>query len=263
MNVGGSVDVMSSQTLAHVDQGAQINPDNTGASATQSVLVAAANNYQQLGIAGALAISGSVGAAPGADVRVINNTTKATIADGTLVNAADDVQVLAHSAENILSVAAGIAVSGEVAVGGAVAVTVVNDTTWATIGANTASTPGAGATVNAGGNVAVIAQDDTTHDAFAGAAGIGVGAAGIGASVGVLVIAKDTQAYVGNNSVVNALANSPDTLNNINQDEDTSTGTRHSGQHQGAGRAGRLEREDLHRGGRRRDSGSTRGSLAP
>ena len=43
--------------------------------------------------------------------------------------------------------------------------------------------------------------------------------------VGVLVINKDTEAYVGNNSVVNAGANSTDTLNNINQDEDTATGT--------------------------------------
>ena len=229
VNVGGSVDVMSSQTLAHIDQGAQINPNNGDTNdvpgATQSVLVAAANNYQQVGIAGAVAISGSVSAAPGADIRVVNNTTKAYIGDGTLVNAIGDVQVLAHAAENVLSIAAGIAGSGEVAVGGAVGVTVVNDTTWATIGSNTAATPGAGATVNAGGNVAVIAADDTTYNAFTGAAGIGIGAAGIGASVGVLVIGKDTEAYVGNNSIVNANANSTNTLNNINQDENTATGT--------------------------------------
>jgi hypothetical protein len=225
VNVGGSVDVMTSKTLAHIDTGAQINAVNTGASATQSVIVAAANNYQQLGIAGALAISGTVSVAPGADVRVVNNTTKATIADGTVVNANDDVRVLARAAENVLSIAAGIAGSGAVAVGGAVAVTVVNDTTWATMGANTATTPGAGAQVSAGGNVFVNAEDDTTYNAFTGAAGIGIGIAGLGASVGVLVVTKDTEAYVGNNSVVNANANSPDTLNNINQDENTATGT--------------------------------------
>ena len=188
------------------------------------MLVAAANNYQQIGIAGALSLSGTVAAAPAADVRVVNNTTKATIADGTLVNAKDDVQVLANAAENVLSVAAGIAGSGTVAVGGAVGVTVINNTTWATIGANTGMTPGSGATVNAGGNVQVLAQDDTTYDAFTGAAGIGIGVAGLGASVGVLVISKDTEAFVGNNSIVNALANSTDTLNNINQDENTATG---------------------------------------
>ncbi|MDE2506762.1 MAG: hypothetical protein KGM43_06095, partial [Planctomycetota bacterium] len=211
VNVGGSVNVLTTDTEAYVAQGAQVNSSNAGANAAQSVLVAAANNYRQIGVAGAVSISGSASVAPGADVRVVKNTTLAYIDDATTVNAARDVLVTATASENILSIAAGIGGSGEVAVGGAVAVTVLNNQTQAYIGRNATSTAG-GADVNAGGNVLVSASDDTTINAIAGSLGIGIGAVGAGASVGVISITKDTEASVGKFATVNAAANGPNSL---------------------------------------------------
>src|SRR5207248_2744380 len=112
-----------------------------------------------------------------------------------------DVIVDAKAAESMLSISAGIAGSGVVAVGGAVGVTLLNDQTWAYIG-NVATSTANGTKVNAGGNVKVGASDDTGYTAVAGALGAGIGAVGVGASVAVMVITKDTKAYVGNSATI-------------------------------------------------------------
>ena len=64
VNIGGSVHVINTTTSARVLQGAQINTDNTGASALQDVMVAAGDDYSHLGVAGALSIAGSVSVSP-------------------------------------------------------------------------------------------------------------------------------------------------------------------------------------------------------
>ncbi|WP_054763346.1 hypothetical protein [Methylomonas koyamae] len=79
-------------------------------------------------------------------------TTEAFIGAGATVKAADDVLVDARAAENYLLI--GVAVGGGIAgIGGAVTVPVINDTTNAYIGN--------GASVVAGGDVAVTSRDDT------------------------------------------------------------------------------------------------------
>ncbi|HSB87529.1 MAG TPA: hypothetical protein VLD86_14555, partial [Ilumatobacteraceae bacterium] len=64
------------------------------------------------------------------------------------------------------------------------------------------------ADLSAAGNVAISALDVSDVDAIAGAVGLGFGAAGVGASVGVTVINKDTQAWIGQNAEVDAKGNS-------------------------------------------------------
>ena len=56
--------------------------------------------------------------------------------------------------------------------------------------------------IDAGGSIAVIALDDTAASSFVGSVGIGGGAAGVGGSVSVLVISKDTRATVGDQAVL-------------------------------------------------------------
>ena len=51
------------------------------------------------------------------------------------------------------------------------------------------------------------ANNDTSVDQIAGAAGIGIAGAGIGASVSVPLITKDTSAYIGTHAQVDAMAN--------------------------------------------------------
>ena len=187
------------------------------------MLVAAANDFRQLGIAGAVAISGAVSVAPGADVRVVNNDTKATVGDQVIMNASRDVSVTAKASESMVSVAAGIAGSGTIAVGGAVSVTVLNNHTHASLG-NIAGTAANGSKISAGGNIFVNATDDTKETAVVGAAGVGIGGAGIGASVSVLVVNKDTKAWIGDNATVDAFANGPNSLSGIYTDQNIATG---------------------------------------
>src|SRR5690606_1282384 len=70
--------------------------------------------------------------------------------------------------------------------------------------ADTTASIGSGARVAAGGDAVVMASDDTQFTMVSGGVGIGLSAAGLGGSVGVADIAKDTQALVGSNAWVDA-----------------------------------------------------------
>ena len=134
MNIGGGVNVINTQTLAHVDSGARINEDNAGADAAQSVLIAAGSDYSDMGVVATGSVGGEVGITPGADVSVLDATTKAYIDDRARVNARRDILVLAAGREDILSIAASGAGGGLVGVGGAVSVDSIDTTTHAFIG---------------------------------------------------------------------------------------------------------------------------------
>ncbi|MHB1242601.1 MAG: beta strand repeat-containing protein, partial [Gaiellaceae bacterium] len=200
VNVGGAVNVASIETTAWIGANARVNESSLGADAGQSVLVAAANDFRQLGVAGAIAF-GTVGVAPSANVLVVDVDVDAFIGGGALVNARNDVVVSAASSQSVLGIAAGIA-GGTVGVGGAVAVFVLELHTYASIGA--------GADVEAGNNLLVAATDETKVMFIAGA--IGVGTVGIGMSVGVLTIEKDTRAFIAAGAVVDGKALNPGTL---------------------------------------------------
>jgi hypothetical protein len=206
VSVSGSVSVVDVTTHAYIDDGAQINVNDTGENDSQSVLVAAGSDYYHLGITAAAAV-GAVSVTPAVDVTVLSEDTMAYIDDGARVEAEQDIWVVAHNTEEIMVVAAGAALSGVVSVGGAVGVAVIDTNAYAYIGDND-GTDGTGATALAGGNILISASDDTETFMVAGSLGVGLAAAGIGASVEVTVIDKDTQAYIGNNSVIDADGNS-------------------------------------------------------
>jgi hypothetical protein len=183
-----------------------VNAEAAGAGAEQSVLVAAGNDYHHLGMALTASGAGTVAVTPGADVTVVNNRTRAYVEDRAAVHAAKDITVAANSLTDILSVSAGVAGSGLVSVGGAVSVISVNSLTHAHIG-NDAVAADEGAIARAGGNILVSASDHTDADVIAGSAGVGIGAVGVGASVAVTVINKDTQAFIGDYAQVDAGGN--------------------------------------------------------
>ena len=142
---------------------------------------------------------------PSASVLVVTNTTMAHIDDGAQVTAAHDIAVEAHATESILVTVATGAFSGA-AVSGSVSVVSLKDVTYAYIG-NSATTNAAGAHANAGGNVLVSASDDTDTFTIAGSLAIGVDIGSLGGSVAVTVLNKDTRAFLGTHSVVNASGN--------------------------------------------------------
>src|SRR6185436_17288740 len=188
--VAAAVNVINTDTTAYVGDNASVNANQGGASGRQSVTVAAANDFHHVALAAGAGF-GTVGVAPGVDVTVLDNTTTAFIGTGADVFALDDVTVDSHAAEDILLIGMGIA-AGTVGVGGGVSVLTLNNTT-------TASILG---TVDAGGDVAVRASDDTKVLLISGA--LGAGYVGVGASVGVMVIDKDTSAFIGDGAIVDA-----------------------------------------------------------
>lgn len=196
VTLSGDVNVFGTDTQAWIGDGTRVNESNTGAGASQSVLVAAGGDFYRLGIAGALAASGTVGVGVGADVAVMNHTTKARIGDSARVNARKDVEVAAKSNQEVVSISASLGASGTVGVSGTVSVLTFDNETGASIGD--------GARVDAGGNVAVTAQDDTDTTMIAGTVALGLGGGGVGGGVGVTVIDKDTRAWVGEAARVDA-----------------------------------------------------------
>jgi hypothetical protein len=220
VTISGAVNVLNTTTQAYIAGGAQINTANdAGATGGQSVHVASGDDFGYMGIALAVAVAGAVGVTPDADVIVVNRNTYAYIGDGATVNAVKDVSVAAFADEGILSLSFGAAVAGVAGVSGSVSVIALIDSTLAYIG----SKSGSGATVNAGGNVLVAADDSTTTFTIAGTIAVGLGG-GFGAGVAVTDLSKDTEALVGPNSSVNAGGNSS-ALTGIDQLTDSGVST--------------------------------------
>ncbi len=200
INIAGSAFVPTTTTQAFIGANAHINQaagNNTNANANQSVLVAAGSDYYHLGVAGEVSVSGGVSVDPGAELTIATNHTKAFTDSSALVAARRDVQVMASQGGAIVSFSGGLSVGGN-AVAGSVSVFSLNDQTLAYIGAS--------AQVNAGGNVLVAARDDTGSSMVDGTIALGFAAVGIGGSLGLNLINKDTEAYVGAGATVNALA---------------------------------------------------------
>ena len=206
--LAGTVTVHTINTRAYIDQGAQINAVNTGAGSGQNVMVAAGRAYNGLAIGAGLAGSGQFSAAPGFAAPVLKGSTEAFIQGATsasttnyttLVNAQGHVSVKSHAQTDIISVGAGIALSGNVGLAGSAAVIVIDTTTLASISGRVQ--------VTAEGNVLINARDDTATFAVGGAVGIGIGAGGGAGAVNVISITKTTAASIGDTASVDANGN--------------------------------------------------------
>ena len=208
-----AINVMDINTLAYIDDNAQVN-QAADANTDQSVMVVAGNDYSFKGFSGGVSAAGQGAAVtPAVFVGIIEPTTKAYIGKAAKVSAKADILVGAYATEEILSMAAAIAGAGE---GGAVAGSVL----VIDIEAITHAFIDAAATVIAGGNIRLSAADSSEIDMMLGSgamAGIG---GGVGVSVGVVSIIKDTRAFIVANAIVMALGNSPANMTPYNGDFD-------------------------------------------
>lgn len=208
------------ETTARIGDNAQVNVSNQAtAGINQSVLVAAASDFSHLSLSGALAATLGVGVAPAGNIESTRMNTTASIGDNAVVAAKQDIVVQANATEDTMLVTASGSLSGGGGGSGSIAYFALDNKTHAFIGA--------GADVDAGGNVVVSASDDTDLDNIAGAAAFG-SSAGVSISSGIVVIHKDTQAFVSNGANVDAKANSGNVtvLNNVGTLSLTSTTTR-------------------------------------
>jgi hypothetical protein len=200
VSLGLPISVISDTTHAFIDDGAKVNVDRTNAGANQSVLVSAGSDLHHLGVAVGAAVAGGIAGGPAAEFTVIHNTTTGDIGKGAQVFATLDVDVDARATEDILAVTAGIAVAGAAGIAGSVAVFSLNSIVHAFIDQN--------ARVSAGRSVRVNSDDETDDDEIVGSIGLGL-VGGLGASVGVVSIHKDTQAFLAAGAVVDGTANGP------------------------------------------------------
>jgi filamentous hemagglutinin family protein len=166
--------------------------DVTGGAA--AVGVRAADSAIIKSLAGGVGISASAGVGAAVAVNKIANTTAATISGvrSTGMNVAN-VLLVADSLANIETAAVGVGAGLDVGVGGSVAVNLINSDTRAVVED--------GAVIEARDNVGVLAESDDEISLLAGAAGIGISAAGVGAAVTVNDIGGTTEAAIRDSSV--------------------------------------------------------------
>lgn len=193
----GNAIVLTQSTLSHIDPLCIINAVNAAAGIDPSIVVTAASDTHNFGVAGTASGSGSIGAAAGADTLVVTKHTQAWIADRVTANADKNIKTIATSTEKFVSVAASASGGGTAGLAGAAGALVANITTQAVMGDDPtdAIVPAGSANIHASGNILIAATDDTQVDMLAGTLTVG-GTASVGASVAVPVIHKLTEAYV-------------------------------------------------------------------
>ncbi|MCI0347303.1 MAG: hypothetical protein L0221_17970, partial [Chloroflexi bacterium] len=124
---------------------------------------------------------------------------------GATVSAEGDVEVEAHSSEEIISVSAAIGGGGTVGIAGSAGVQVLSITTRAFIGddipTDASSLTSGVADVVAEGNVILNAADETEIDLISGTVAA-AGTVAVGASAAITVVDKTTEAYIGRNAAV-------------------------------------------------------------
>ncbi|MCP5145111.1 MAG: leukotoxin LktA family filamentous adhesin [Gammaproteobacteria bacterium] len=177
------VDLILTETEAFIGDGVTINSVPGGADPSVRV-TAADNTFEVMGVgtfsgAGAVAVSGALSTA------VVVKTTSAHIGD-VVINA-NDLELQALSTEELYNVTGNLSVAGAAGVGAALGVDVVRNDTRAWIGA--------GADIQATGDLLVHANQNTAVNFFT-LSGAGGATAAVSGALAVGVIANTTQAYI-------------------------------------------------------------------
>gem|GEM_PF-4139205 len=178
-----TVNLVENDTQAYIED-TEVNNSMTSDS-DQSIKVRAYSGSDVDMKGGGLSAGGAAGIGATVDKTTIANTTKAYIKGNTL-KAENGVEVKSTTDEKVNSIIASGGISGTAAVTGSVAVVDIDSTNEAYI---------ENASVDAKGDIKVLAEDDVDVDAYAGSLSIG-GVAGAGASVVVTNVENDTTARI-------------------------------------------------------------------
>ncbi|WP_437340030.1 beta strand repeat-containing protein, partial [Thalassospira marina] len=177
--IGGAIDslTLSKTTSAYIGQGAVVT-------SADDISVAADQATHAISVAANIAAAGNAGVGASLSVLVASNTTLAYI-DG-LVNTGGDLTIDADTDTTFIQVAGQISAGGSAGVGGALGVSVLDNTTKAYTDTH--------AQTNAKGKTKIAASGHEEEYA-AVVAGAGGGSAGVAGSVRVGVHTSTTQAY--------------------------------------------------------------------
>lgn len=188
--------VLNETTQAFIDPGAVVNVfknDDIIFSIDQDVQVLAFSLTTLLGQAGALPNRDLVGIGAGVDFLSLTKTTEAKL--GGHIQAQRDIQAQAISREDLASITSTKGLSLSTAIGGTASLFTLDINTHADVSAE--------AQIRAVGSINVAADDTTEIDLIDGNKQAGIGA--VGASIGAVVLTKDTVASIGEKADVTAL----------------------------------------------------------
>ncbi|WP_114325052.1 hypothetical protein [Candidatus Colwellia aromaticivorans] len=193
VGVAGSVatNIIAASTTATIGQNAIVTQTDArnAEGEVNTISIKATDNSNLFSLAGGGAIGGKAGVGAAADVAVFSKNTVAESKSGSVLSAEGNVEVTAKSKDDIASLTgAGAASSSGAAVAGVASVKVVVNTTHALLNSQS---------VNATGNVDLLAQSDTDLNIYDGTIAISGGSAGVGGAVAVNTLVKDTAARVG------------------------------------------------------------------
>ncbi len=197
-----NANVIATTAEARIDSGAQINQNNTEASADQVVQVKALDETVLVNLAGGVAGGGSAGVGAAGNIGVIAKTINAKVGDSTLINANNGFDLSANSTDVAVTGTMGFGGGGSAGVGGAVGAIVFANSTTAEVEDGADETEAAQINVSNGDlNIAATEFSSLTTATGAGAGG---GSAGVGGSLAVIVNASSTKARLGNYAETNA-----------------------------------------------------------
>ncbi|MDP1688111.1 leukotoxin LktA family filamentous adhesin [Hydrogenophaga sp.] len=173
----GKVGVAGSVSINEIANLTQVLLSNAHVNGAGSVTLYSADISSIRSVAGALAFGGKAGVGLSFAWNKINNDTS-TLVDTSDIEASGTVSVQAASDNAIDSISASIGASkGPMAGAGAVSINTINNTTAATVNGKLADG------IDAGGAVAITADDSSRIFALAGGVGATSGQAGFGAAV--------------------------------------------------------------------------------
>jgi len=196
LSLSGNVLLAKMNTQALVD-GATVR--STGGNVTVQADSALAAEH----IAGGLSASGAVGVGATVVVTVAEQQTRAATLGNSVIDAAGQTSVEAHSEQDVDVKAATGSVAGAAGIAGTVAVTVLKGQTDAAIGGGTRVNQNIVSSAEAQ-SVSVKATDTTTVDNALGALGVGISAGGIGATADVILANSGTSATIASGAKVRA-----------------------------------------------------------
>ncbi|MBW6494216.1 MAG: LEPR-XLL domain-containing protein, partial [Burkholderiaceae bacterium] len=194
VGVSNSTLVHNDTVKAYVGAGSHVRSNGS-----VGLTVEATSSEDLLAVVAAGAGGSTAGVGGSVPVQVMNETTRAYIADGAQINVdaavaglpaasgTQGVHVRAYDSTDILSVGGTVGAGGTAGVAAGVEVLALNKNTTAFIG---------GATVNAEGDVKVEAQSSEEAGSIAMTLGVG-GTAGVSLAAGIMVMNVTTNAFIG------------------------------------------------------------------
>ncbi|MBU0918319.1 MAG: hypothetical protein KKD97_18420 [Gammaproteobacteria bacterium] len=196
LSLSGNVLLAKMNTQALVD-GATVRSTGGNVSVQADSVLAAEH------IAGGLSASGAVGVGATAVVTLVEQQTRAATLGSSVIDAAGQTSVEAHSEQDVDVKAATGAVAGGAGIAGTVAVTVLKGQTDAAIGGGTLVNQDLTLSSPAQ-SVSVKATDSVTVDNKLGALGVGITTGGIGATADVILANSGTSATIASGAKVRA-----------------------------------------------------------